>query len=276
MNCLNWYNISVTHFMKYIVTVIFIIVAFNSKAQILQKEFKGNFLVTDQFGFYYEIKDTEINKYSKDGKLNCSYSNNVLGVIANVDVSNPYKVLVYFRDFTKIVILDNTLSPTSEVIDLTSIDLDETNLVCRSYNEGMWYYDPVRFELIRKNQELETTNNSGNLANLLGKNIQPNFLIEYNNKIYLNDTTNGILVFDLYGTYMKTIPLYGLQSFQVKDKYLIYSSSKGEIELYDFFTLEIMKYQPLKYNSITAVRLENKLLYLVNKNNSLVIDKIAE
>ena len=231
-------------------------------------------ITTDQFGHYYEVSDTKINKYSNDGKLICSFSNNILGVIASVDVTNPYKILVYFRDFTKILILDNTLSPTTEVIDLTSINLDETTLVCRSYNDGTWYYDPVRFELVRKSQELVTTNSSGNLANLLQKNIQPDFLIEYNNKVYLNDPESGILVFDIYGTYIKTIPLYGLSEFQVKDKYLIYANKNGEIETYDFLSLETKKYKPLKYNSIRSVRVENKLIYIVDKKNELFIDKI--
>lgn len=261
--------------MRHLFTILIVLLVFPpSYAQVKSIPFKGNIIVTDQFGFYYEIGDTEINMYSNDGKLSYSYSNNILGVIANVDVSNPQKILVYFRDFTKILILDNTLSPTSEVVDLTSIELDETTLVCRSYNDGVWYYDPVRFELIRKNQELVTTNSSGNLANLLGNNIQTNFLMEYNNRLYLNDPTNGILVFDIYGAYLKTLPILGLTNFQVKDKFIIYTNQSGEIETYDFFTLEKNKYKSLIYNSVSSVRVENKLIFIVNKKNELFIDKI--
>ena len=262
--------------MKNILTILIILLTCSVYSQVKTFAFNGLTLTTDQFGFYYEIKDTEINKYSNSGILDCSYSNNMLGVIANVDVSNPQKILVYFRDFTKILILDNTLSPTSEVIDLTTIELDETSLVCRSYNNGVWYYDPVRFELIRKNQELVTTNSSGNLANILNKNIQANFLVEYNNKVYLNDTTNGILVFDNFGTYLKTLPIFGLSNFQVRDKFLIYINKSGEIEAYNFFTLETSKYKPLKYNSVLSVRVENSLIYVVNKKKQLFIDKIEQ
>ena len=261
--------------MKHLLSILIILLIVPVYGQVQSIPFEGKTLTTDQFGFYYEISDTEINKYSNDGELNCSYSNNMLGVIANVDVSNPYKVLVYFRDFTKILILDNTLSPTSEVIDLTTLELDETTLVCRSYNDGVWYYDPIRFELIRKNQELITTNSSGNLANLLDKNIQANFLVEYNNRLYLNDATNGVLVFDNYGTYLKTIPIVGLSEFQVKDKLLIYTNKDSKIETYDFFTLEKSSYKPQNYNSIQSVRVENKLIFIVNKENELFIDKIS-
>jgi len=243
-------------------------------AQVKSVAFTGTTITTDQLGYYYEISNTTINKYATDGKLEYSFSNNMLGIISNVDVSNPQKILVYFKEFTKILILDNTLSPSSEVIDLTTLELYETTLVCRSYNDGTWYYDPIRFELIRKNQELITTNSSGNLSNLLAENIQPNYLIEYNNMLYLNDPKNGILVFDSYGSYLKTIPLYELSSFQVKDKFIIYSNLNGEVETYDFFTLKKTKYQPKKYNSTVSVRVENNLIYIVDKNKQLFIDKI--
>lgn len=262
--------------MKKVIIILLLVVVSPLYSQVKSFPFNGKSLSTDQFGFYYEIKNTEINKYSKAGKLDCSYSNNVLGVIASVDVSNPQKIVVYFRDFTKILILDNELSPTSEVIDLTQLELDETNLVCRSYNDGIWYYDPVRFELIRKDQELTTTNTSGNLANVLNVNIQANFLVEYNNRLYLNDPKNGVLVFDNYGTYLKTIPLYGLLSFQVKDKFLIYANASGEIELYNFFTLDKTLVNSSKYQDVKAIRLEGNSLFILNKKNELVIDKIEQ
>ena len=166
--------------MKYILILLITLLFLPTYAQVKSVPFNGNTLTTDQLGYYYEISNNKINKYSTDGKLEYSYSNNMLGIITNVDVSNPQKIVVYFKEFTKILILDNTLSPSSEVIDLTTLELNETTLVGRSYNDGTWYYDPIRFELIRKNQELITTNTSGNLANLLDENMQPNFLIEYN------------------------------------------------------------------------------------------------
>lgn len=261
--------------MKNFLAILFIVLGHLSYAQLLNTTFKGNQLTTDQFGYYYEISDTEIKKYSQKGEIYRTYSNNVLGVIANVDVSNPYKILVYFRDFTKVLILDNFLSPTSEVIDLTTIDLDATTLVCRSYNDGAWYYNALNFELIRKDQELQTTNNSGNIANLLGKNIQPNYLMEYNNKVYLADTINGILVFDIYGTYLKTIPIYGIDYFQVKDKYILYVNKEGIIETYDFLSFDKKQYEPLKYQEIKQVRIDKNLIYLVNQSNELIIDKIT-
>jgi hypothetical protein len=248
--------------------------AFPVFAQPTISVFKGKLLTTDQLGYFYEVSDNKINKYSNSGKLDCSYSNNILGIISNVDVSNPQKIVVYFRDFTKILILDNELSPTSELIDLTDLELDETSLVCRSYNDGTWYYDPIGFQLIRKNQELVTTNTSGNIANLLNEIIVANYLVEYNNRVYLNDQNLGILVFDNYGTYLKTLPIIGVMLFQVKENHLIYCNTDNKIETYDFFTLEKKEFKPNNYNSILQVRLENNKMFILNKKKQLFIHKL--
>jgi hypothetical protein len=253
---------------------ILLLLSLASYSQSNKKTFQGKTLSTDQLGYYYEISDNEIKKYTAEAKLYYTYSNNILGVISSVDVTNPYKVVVYFKDFTKIIILDNMLSPTSDVIDLTAINQDETLLVCRSYNNSFWYYNFIRFKLIRVNSSLEETNNSGNISTLINKNIQPNFLVEYNNRVYLNDPKNGILVFDIYGAYLKTIPIYGLKQFQVKEKYLVYVNANNQVETYDFFTLEKKIYKTEKYKEVVLVRVENNNIYIVNKKHQLIIDKI--
>ena len=262
--------------MKYCLGLICSLIVISGFSQSSMMIDKGENLTTDQFGNYYLVGQTEIKKYNRHSELQYTYSNNVLGEIATVDVFDPLKILVYFRDFTKVLVLDNMLAPTSNIIDLTELELEETSLVCRSYNNSIWYYNPVKFELIRKGNDLITTNNSGNLATLLGKNIQPNFLVEYNNRVYLNDPVNGVLVFDIYGTYLKTIPLFNLNQFQVKDKYILYVNEQSQIERYDFFTLGMKTYHTEKYREVKLVRIENNFIYVVDKNYKLTVDKIQE
>lgn len=260
--------------MKRLITILLLLPTLLGFSQSIETKFKGNKITTDQFGNYYEISHTEIKKYNQKAQLQYTYSNNLLGEIASVDAFNPLKLLVYFKDFTKILVLDNTLSPTSDVIDLTTLNLEETSLVCRSYNDGIWYYNPVKFELTRKGNDLITTNTSGNISTLLNKNIQPNFFIERNNRVYLNDPVHGVLVFDLYGTYLKTIPIYNLTEFQVKEKYLLYVNEIGEVKKYDFLTLENTNYKVDKGSAIVRVQLEAPYIYLITKLNQLFIDKI--
>jgi hypothetical protein len=184
------------------------------------------------------------------------------------------KIVVFFKDFSKVVVLDNTLTEQGGVLDLNEISLEETSLVCTSYNNGIWYYNPVKFQLTRIENTINITNTSANISTLLNKNIQPNFLVEFNNRVYLNDSTQGVLVFDIYGTYLKTLPIFGLTTFQVKEKYLLYVNQLGQIETYDFFTLEKLVYKPLQYTNIKNVRIENQTIYIINSKNELIQDTI--
>jgi len=244
--------------------------------QLFAQEFQHGRLhfTTDPVGYYYTTQGHEIRKYNALGDLQFSYSNNLLGEIASVDASNSQKVLVYFKDFTKILILDNTLSSTGRTIDLTDLQLEETSLVCNSYGNGFWLYDPVRYELIRKNDVLATTNSSGNIANLLDQKVAPNYMVEYNNRLYLNDPKLGILVFDIYGAFIKTIGLLNLSNFQVKENYILFLNDSLEIVTYDFLRLEVLKFDASKHNDMREVRIEGDKIYLLNSNNEVIVDKI--
>lgn len=260
--------------MKKLILILIYLLSFEINAQNNSIEFKGRAFTTDQTGSYYEIYSNQIIKIGKNGQRQFTYSNNILGEISSVDVSNPMKIVVFFKDFSKVVVLDNTLTEQGGVLDLNEISLEETSLVCSSYNNGIWYYNPVKFQLTRIENTINITNTSANIATLLNKNIQPNFLVEFNNRVYLNDSTQGVLVFDIYGTYLKTLPIFGLTTFQVKEKYLLYVNQIGQIETYDFFTLEKLVFKPLQYTNIKNVRIENQTIYIIDSKNELIQDTI--
>ncbi|MCB9361456.1 MAG: hypothetical protein H6587_00455 [Flavobacteriales bacterium] len=254
-------------------SVLLSIISLSGFSQLLTKTLSGNQFTTDQFGNFYDISSREIKKYNIKGELMFSYSNNILGEISSVDASNPLKVLVYFKDFTKVLTLDDALSPRGDVLNLNDLSLEETSLVCRSYNNGVWFYNPIKYQLTRL-ENRNVVNISSNLSNLLGENIQPNHLVEASEKVYLSDTKHGVLVFDVYGTYLKTIPIYNAKAIQVKQKYILYVNTKNEIEIYNVFTLEKSLYQPEKFNNVKSVRIEGSNIYVLTLKNQLIIDKI--
>lgn len=228
---------------------------------------------TDPQGNVYAIYPSEIKKFNTQGEELFNYSNNVLGEIAHVDASNPMKILVYYPDYAKIVVLDNTLSEWSEQMTINDLNIEETTLVCSSYNNGIWFYNPLKFQLSRIEGEV-VTNNSAQLNSILSEDLNPSYLSEYNGKLYLADKNIGVLVFDIYGAYLKTIPLQDFTSMQIKDKYVIYTNIKGEMFVYDFFTLNIEPYGKEQYGDIESVRLEQNNLYLLKSEGQLIIDKL--
>src|ERR1700758_1020117 len=77
---------------------------------------KADFFTTDNFGNTYLIKAEEIRKYTATGDLLKIYSNKNLGKITSVDASNSLRLLVFYKDFASIAILDDQLSQNSDII----------------------------------------------------------------------------------------------------------------------------------------------------------------
>ena len=75
------------------------------------------FVGIDDIGNVYYVKDNTLFKKSKMEILN--YTNVSLGNISMVDIRNPFKILVFYKNFNSLIILDNKLNELSNKIDFT-------------------------------------------------------------------------------------------------------------------------------------------------------------
>ena len=66
--------------------------------------------------------------------------------LAQIDVSNPMRVLLYYKDFSTIVILDRFMTNRS-TIDLRKQDIFQVEAVCLSYDNKIWVYDEFEHKL---------------------------------------------------------------------------------------------------------------------------------
>jgi len=236
--------------------------AFRSNDYVLLNTIKAqvSFMTTDNLGNLYLLVNNELRKYDSKGNLLKTFSDKSHGNIDFVDVTDPLKILLHFRDFHQILFLDNTLSVKTDPIILDDLQLMQPTLACTSYDNGFWVYDQPDFQLERFDQYLQNTNQSGNIAQLTGIEIKPIFLIETGSKVYLSDTANGIFIFDKYGTYSKKIPFRNITSFQVVDDNIIYSTASQEIR-YNVKTFEQQSLDlPLK--NVINTRYEKDRLFV--------------
>jgi hypothetical protein len=226
---------------------------------------KSDYFTSDNLGNAYAVKGHEIFKYLPNGKLFNRYSNLMLGNITSVDATNPLKLLLFYRDFSKIQFLDNQLSENRGVISLQDLGLEQSILACISFDNGFWVYDQISFSLIRFNQSFDKTQEARNINQNIGYEPQPNFLHEWGDWVYLNNPETGILVFDIFGTYFKTIPLKGLTNFQIAGDNLLYFK-QGKLLSYNLKTLAEGEVQ-LPPDEIQMLRTEKeKLIILTNEN----------
>ena len=239
---------------------------------IITIETESDFFTTDNQSNVYDVKANELTKYNKDGKLLYKYSNKNYGNISFVDASNMLRILIFYKNFLQVVYLDNTLSANGETVSLDKIGFQQTQLVCSSYNNSMWIYDQQNFSLVRLDRNLETIQQTNNLNALQNDTLQPNSILEYDNRVYLNNPKTGILIFDIYGTYYKTIPVKNATQFQPIGDWVYYLVDK-KVKAYNIKTTEEKEFE-MPLPDFRNFRLEMGILMLqIDKSIVLYSDK---
>lgn len=226
----------------------------------------ADYFITDNLGNTYLIKGEEIKKYGQTGDLLKIFSNKTIGKITSVDATNPLRILVFYKDFATILIIDDLLSQNGDPMNLQDYSLEQSDVICTSFNNGIWFFNRENMELVRLDDSFKPVVNTGNLNRLLGTDLKPNFMIEHNGYIYLNNPLEGIFIFDIYGTYFKTLPIKGLQRFQVKDNIMFYYTD-GILRSYNIKDLS-QKERPFK--NATDVRIEKENYYLFYPDSVVV------
>jgi hypothetical protein len=182
-------------------------------------------VIFDNQGFQYIISSNEIYKLNDLGDTLFRYSSNLYGNISKLDVSNPLRPLIYYSESQKIIITDNTLSKQQlQIINLDEIDLYQTVTIANSsFDNGIWIYDQSNFQLIKINTFLKKTLETGNLMQLLAMdNFSPTRIQEANGLLYLECVNNGILVFDMYGTFYKNLGLVNVKHWNIENDNLFF------------------------------------------------------
>ncbi|MDI1354313.1 MAG: hypothetical protein PSX36_05325 [bacterium] len=221
---------------------------------------KYDFFTVDNLGNIFTIREDELVKYLPSGKFFARYSNLKLGNITTVDATNPLKLVVYYRDYQTIVFLDNQLSLNSDVVSLQEMNYEQTDLVCAGANNSFWIYDKQNNELIRFNENSKKIAATGNLKQILRTELNPNYMLEHNNYLYLNCPQTGIYVFDIFGAFSKIISIKDLKQFQVNDN-LIYYQKDSVFCSYDHKIFEEVCTFVSGNKVVKGMKYNNKKLY---------------
>ncbi len=152
-----------------------------------------------------------------------------------MDVSNPLKVLLYYKDFSGIVVLDRLLAARS-TIDLRRKNVLQVAAIGQSYDNNIWVFDAYDNKLKKIDDEGNILLETPDFRQALGEAIAPLQIIDQNNQVYLYDPLNGLYVFDRYGTFKRKIPVQGWGNVSITDKYILGISNES-LQSYNVSTL---------------------------------------
>jgi len=231
-----------------------------------------DFFSTDQLGNVYLVENNKITKYNSTGEFIHSYSNSLSGNISSVDVSDPLRIMLYYSDFNQIVYLDKTLSVLNDQIKLDELGLDLASTTCTSSQGGLWVYDRESEALIYFDKNLEKKLQSQRITGIKSFENSPEFMLESNKLVFMNIPELGIMIFDQFGSYIKTITIKNLDNFQIKDDLIVYLAN-NKLHYYNYKLLEEMTVILPEINNIKQVRKEGNNIYLADSGSCYIFQK---
>ena len=171
--------------------------------------------------FYVVSSSGQVKKFNNRGDSMAVFNGvRAHGKLHTLDVTNPLKPLLFYKDFSTVVILDRLLTSRGS-LDLRRHNVLQPTAITLSYDNNIWVFDQFDNKLKKLDESgnllLETTD----FRQLFNQTISPQRLINDNGLLYLADSAKGIFVFDNYGAFKRKIELKGWRSLDVWNGLLV-------------------------------------------------------
>lgn len=209
----------------FILQIFFVCSAITGQAQTLLLptktiETRANHLRADHLGKSYLIAGNNLSCLDSLGNPLFQFRQTTSGKLGTVDVTNPLKPLLFFPEFFELIFLDSRMNFQNSV-NLREAGIMQPLAICLSGRGGFWVYDHQDFQLKYIAENLSVQFESGNLAQVTGTTVVPKQMMESENLVILNDPSIGLLIFDNFGNFLKTIPKKNAKLLQVLKQELI-------------------------------------------------------
>lgn len=216
----------------------------------------------DNLGNTYLINDkNQIKKLNTKGD-SVGVFNDIrrFGKIHSIDVSNPLKILVFYKDFGTILTLDRFLNVRNE-IDLRKRLMFQVKTIATSYDNNIWLFD----ELQNKIRKIDDTGHllfeTSDFRNLFEEEFSPSCIVDKDNLLLIYDSLKGLVVMDYLGTIKTKYPLIGWHNFQVIGT-KSFGVSEDNLQMFDVTNLQTTSIPLPVGQSKTIILDQNKMLQL--------------
>ncbi|HUZ59403.1 MAG TPA: hypothetical protein VMU83_11535 [Hanamia sp.] len=236
-----------------------------------QIDFPVSSFAVDNIGELYLITpDNQLKKYNERGD-SVGVFNQVTqyGKLDYVDAQNPWKVILYYKNFSTIVLLDKYLNIVT-AINLNKYNIFRVQAVTTSYDNNIWLFDEQTYTLIKMDDNGNILSQSVDFRLLFNSAPDPEKIIDRDGFVYLYDPQKGIYIFDYYGNFKSKLDFLHWKNIEVIGK-TIYGFDKENLYKYtspfpDFTTYKL----PSELQNNTSIKFRNHKMYVL-KNNQLTI-----
>jgi hypothetical protein len=190
----------------------------------------------------------------------------------SIDVTNPLKVLLYYKNFSTIVTLDRLLA-IRNTINLRTQNIFLVNSISLSYDNNIWLFDEEDFKLKKLDEQGRLMQETVSWRLLFDSVPSPQRIIDRENFVYLYDPEKGFYVFDYYGAFKNRLTFLNWSNVEVSGK-IMYGFSNGMLFSYELNSLQLKEYKlPAFFGETLAIKAMNRKIYVL-KNEGIDIYKI--
>lgn len=211
---------------------------------LLQHKIAGTFtdFTVDNLGNLYVLTTSgQLKKMGPTGDSIAVFNNvRQYGKVHFIDVSNPLRILLYFKDFGTVVTLDRFLN-TRSTLDLRRRQLFQVKSIGLAYDSNIWVFDEMEGKLKRVGEDGRIIDQSADFRLLFDSMPSPSFIVDQNKLVYLYDTSKGVYIFDYYGTFKNRLRFTGWSDFTVINN-TIFGRDAGLLYRYEPGTLNLQQY----------------------------------
>ena len=187
------------------------------------------------------------------------------GLPSIIDVTNPQKIILFYKNYSSIAILDRFLQ-TSTVLSLRKKNWSYVTAVTNSYDNNIWVLDEQDFKIKKINTELELLAESNDIRLLTGIAPSTSQIFDNNNEVILYDLNSGFFIFDYYGAYKNRLPFLKWNNVGVYKKTL-YGFSENRLFLYNRESLQLKEIVlPDYFKNYLDIKTANGKLYLLKQD----------
>jgi hypothetical protein len=197
----------------------------------------------DNLGNYYLLsKENRLKKINNRGDSVGAFNEvRRYGKLYSMDVTNPLKTLLYYRNFSTILMLDRFMNIVN-TIDLRKQQIFQVRAIAQSYDNNIWLYDEQNNKLKKIAEDGSLLIETIDLRTIFDEVPSPEKIIDQEGYVYMYDPKKGVYVFDIYGSFKTKLSFMNLTDVTVIGKTFV-GVDKDQLLLYTFGTLQQSNWQ---------------------------------
>ena len=182
-----------------------------------------------------------------------------------LDVNNPLKILLYYKNYATVVVLDRLLTQRNS-INFRKQSIFSVQAIATSYDNNIWVFDEQDYKLKKIDETGKLLSESADMRQLVDSTPSPQLIIDSDNLVYLYDEKKGFYIFDYYGALKNTLPFLNWTDIAISRNKMM-GFSNNMLYSYELKSLNLKTYRlPPFFKDYDAIKAVNGKVYLLKKD----------